>query len=210
MSDSFPMVYGAQAGAALTTQYRMLPAIGEVVSTAFYDGRLEHGRSKPEVPSDRLPRGLEKPLTWITTDGLGENGEERFEDTGTSRINPAEADVIIAILKQWARHASFVSWATEQTKHAQVIGVICMYAAQRDLVRKKGASGQLSRGLSQDHQDRHRRQLSRQGEPRSSSSPWCETIRRGPPSPALRQSSRGSCGRRTGSMSPPAARWTAW
>lgn len=129
--------YGAQAGAALTTQYRMLPAIGEVVSTAFYDGRLEHGRNEPEVPSDRLPRGLEKPLTWITTDGLGENGEERFEDTGTSRINPAEADVIIAILKQWTRHASFVSWAAEQTKHAQVIGVICMYAAQRDLVRKK-------------------------------------------------------------------------
>jgi hypothetical protein len=129
--------YGAQAGAALTIQYRMLPAIGEVVSTAFYDGRLEHGRSEHEVPPDRLPKGLEKPLTWITTDGLGESGEERFEDTGTSRINPAEADVIVAILKQWARHAPFVTWAAEQTKHAQVIGVICMYAAQRELVRKK-------------------------------------------------------------------------
>jgi hypothetical protein len=129
--------YGAEAGATLTTQYRMLPAIGEVVSTAFYNGGLEHGRTDPEVPPDRLPKGLERPLTWITTDGLGENGEERPEETGTSRVNPAEADVIIAILKQWAKHAPFVAWLAEQKKHAQVIGVICMYAAQRELVRKK-------------------------------------------------------------------------
>jgi tRNA A-37 threonylcarbamoyl transferase component Bud32 len=129
--------YGAAAGAALTIQYRMLPAIGEVVSTAFYDGRLDHGRTDPEVPSDCLPKGLERPLTWITTDGLGENGEERLEDTGTSRVNPAEADVIVAILKQWAKNPPFVAWVADQKKHAQVIGVICMYAAQRELVRKK-------------------------------------------------------------------------
>ncbi|WP_177218332.1 AAA domain-containing protein [Caulobacter sp. UNC279MFTsu5.1] len=129
--------YGAAAGARLARQYRMLPPIGEVVSKTFYDGALDHGRVEPEIPLDRLPKGLEKPLTWITTDCLGEGGEERPEESGTSRINAAEADVIVALLKKWAAHKGFVDWASKQDKHAQVVGVICMYAAQRDLVRKK-------------------------------------------------------------------------
>ena len=136
--------YGAAAGAALDRQYRMLPPIGQVVSKTFYDGRLDHGRQQPEIPPDRLPRGLEKPLTWLTTDGLGEAGEERVEESGTSRVNPAEADVIVALLKQGASDKPFVSWAIGKADHAHVIGVICMYAAQRDLVRKKVQAANLS------------------------------------------------------------------
>jgi len=107
------------------------------VSKIFYGGALDHGREEPEIPPERLPKGLEKPLTWVTTDCLGDAGEERPEESGTSRVNASEADVIVALLKKWASHKAFVEWATSQEKHAQVIGVICMYAAQRDLVRKK-------------------------------------------------------------------------
>ncbi|NGP16620.1 AAA domain-containing protein [Devosia aurantiaca] len=129
--------YGKSAGARLKTQYRMLPPIGQVVSETFYEGMLEAGRTTPEVNPEVLPEGLEQPLTWITTDSLGAAGEERTESTGTSRINPAEADCIVALLKEWSATASFIEWIAEQTKHAHVIGVICMYAAQRDLIRRK-------------------------------------------------------------------------
>ncbi|RRY15891.1 hypothetical protein EGJ57_23420 [Brucella anthropi] len=129
--------YGKSAGARLKTQYRMLPPIGQVVSETFYEGMLEAGRTKPEIDPELLPEGLERPLTWITTDALGAAGEERTESTGTSRINPAEADSIVALLKNWSATASFTDWVAEQTKHAHVIGVICMYAAQRDLIRRK-------------------------------------------------------------------------
>ncbi|KSB91737.1 hypothetical protein AS593_06860 [Caulobacter vibrioides] len=135
--------YGKAAGARLDRQYRMLPPIGEVVSKTFYGDALNHGRTEPEIPPERLPRGLERPLTWITTDCLGEAGEERCEESGTSRVNAAEADVIVGLLKQWVGNKGFHAWATEQTKHAQVIGVICMYAAQRDLVRKKVQAANL-------------------------------------------------------------------
>ncbi len=135
--------YGAAAGARLKTQYRMLPAIGKVVSDTFYDGELEPGRTTPEVDPGILPAGLDAPITWITTDCLGELGGERAEETGTSRVNPAEADAIVSLLKVWAGRKPFVTWATSQVKHAHVIGIICMYAAQRDLVRRKMQAANL-------------------------------------------------------------------
>ncbi|MBP7818062.1 MAG: NERD domain-containing protein [Phenylobacterium sp.] len=135
--------YGTAAGARLKTQYRMLPAIGQVVSDTFYGGELEPGRTTPVVDPGMLPSGLETPITWITTDCLGELGAERAEETGTSRVNPAEADAIVSLLKAWGGHKPFVTWAAGQVKHAHVIGVICMYAAQRDLIRRKVQAANL-------------------------------------------------------------------
>lgn len=129
--------YGKSAGARLKTQYRMLPPIGKVVSDTFYGGELEAGRTEPEIDPKVLPDGLELPLTWITTDSMGAAGEEKTESTGTSRVNQAEADSIVALLKNWSATPSFTEWVAGQTKHAHVVGVICMYAAQRDLIRKK-------------------------------------------------------------------------
>ncbi|MVS98872.1 AAA domain-containing protein [Devosia marina] len=129
--------YGKLVGARLKTQYRMLPPIGKVVSDAFYNGELQAGRSQPEIDPKILPEGLDLPLTWITTDGLGAGGEEKLEGAGTSRVNPREADSIVALIKQWAATSEFADWIAGQTKHSHVIGVICMYAAQRDLIRRK-------------------------------------------------------------------------
>lgn len=143
----FGNAYGASAGAQLTMQYRMLPPIGKVVSDAFYKGRLEPGRTKPEIEPKLLPPGLEKPITWISTDGLRERGAERREETGTSRVNPSEADAIVSLLRAWSKHGAFVAWSAEQTKHAHVIGVICMYAAQADLIRRKVLAANLPEAL---------------------------------------------------------------
>jgi superfamily I DNA and/or RNA helicase len=116
----------------------MLPAIGRLVSDTFYpEIKLEHGRDTPEVAPSILPSDLGVPLTWIATDSLGEQGFESLEAGGTSRINRVEADCILALLARWYDHEPFRAWLTTQTQHPQGIGVICMYAAQRDHLRNR-------------------------------------------------------------------------
>jgi len=75
-------------------------------------------------------------LLWIDTDRLGERAYERTPTDGSSRINQAEAHAILALLEKWLANEKFLEWLTTQTKHDAGIGVICMYAAQRDLVRR--------------------------------------------------------------------------
>jgi superfamily I DNA and/or RNA helicase len=115
----------------------MLPPIGKLVSAVFYqDLKLEHGRTTPEIDPAVLPPGLELPLSWIETDKFGEAAFERKIEEGSSRINQIEASAIVALLERWCGHEPFRDWLTSQTKHAAGIGIICMYAAQRDLVRR--------------------------------------------------------------------------
>lgn len=127
--------YGRKAGSRLKTQYRMLAPIGKLVSESFYpDLTLEAGRSAPIIPAQLLPQELEKPLVWIETDGLGSTGYE--QSMGSSRINKVEADSIINLLTKWHDTDSFRSWLQEQNTNRAGIGVICMYAAQRNLIDK--------------------------------------------------------------------------
>ena len=134
----FTTPYGAAAGARLKTQYRMLAPIGQVVSEAFYPNMPLHaGRETPEIDPALLPTGLDVPLLWIETDSMGEAAAERPEEGGKSRINRAEADAIVALLEDWHSHEPFRTWLLTQQKHPAGIGVICMYAAQRDLIRQK-------------------------------------------------------------------------
>ncbi len=134
----FSTPYGKQAGARLKTQYRMWPPIGTLVSETFYpDLALEPGRSDPEIEPSLLPASLDKPLIWVETDALGEAAFDRREEDGSSRINRVEADAIVSLLEEWHSHDAFRGWLQTQQKHPAGIGVICMYAAQRDLIRRR-------------------------------------------------------------------------
>jgi len=134
----FASAYGAAAGKKLKTQYRMLPAIGRLVSDTFYpEIKLEHGRDMPEVNPSVLPSDLGVPLIWIATDSFGEQGFESLEAGGTSRINRVEADCILSLLSRWYEHEPFREWLTTQSQHPHGVGVICMYAAQRDHLRNR-------------------------------------------------------------------------
>lgn len=116
----------------------MLEPIGQIVSETFYkDLKLTAGRSKPEIEPGLLPVELDVPLLWVSTDGMGEAATERVEEGSSSRINRSEADAIIAMLESWHNHEPFRTWLLTQTKYPAGIGVICMYAAQRDLIRRK-------------------------------------------------------------------------
>jgi hypothetical protein len=133
----FTTEYGKHAGTSLKRQYRMLPPIGRLVSEVFYgDLKLEPGRSDPEIEPSCLPPDLDRPLLWVDTDRLGNEGFERATSEGFSRINQAEANAIVALLERWLAHDKFSDWLSGQTKHDAGIGIICMYSAQRDLIRR--------------------------------------------------------------------------
>jgi hypothetical protein len=62
---AFNSAYGAQASAALLTQYRMAPPIGDLVSKTFYDRKLLNGeRAIPDV-YQHAPEALRSVVTWL-------------------------------------------------------------------------------------------------------------------------------------------------
>lgn len=141
---AFVTPYGRACGRTLLTQYRMLPPIGRIVSNTFYNGRLKHERTAPEIDPRILPVTLSKAVTWVSTDDQGDQAFQKREKDGNSLQNSVEADAIIALLSRWHEHEPFREWIVGQTRHAQALGVICMYAAQRDLIRKRLQTSNLS------------------------------------------------------------------
>ena len=133
------------ASAILNKQYRMLPPIGRLVSDCFYEGRLEHGRLDPDMPADATPPALPKELTWIDTSAKG--AVARQSRVGTSLENEAEAAAIADFLRECDEHRPFRTWLAGRADGSQPIGIICMYAAQRDRVRRKLAGTALSQPL---------------------------------------------------------------
>ncbi|MBF0326662.1 MAG: NERD domain-containing protein [Alphaproteobacteria bacterium] len=133
----FRSSYGKGVGHTLNVQYRMAPAIGRLVAEEFYrDEGLETGRGEPPEWYSALPEPLDRQITWVDTAGLGANGRER--KVGTSYENRAEADAIIAMLRQIARHTEFVNRLRNSLKEGEKgIGIICMYGAQKRLVRDR-------------------------------------------------------------------------
>ena len=78
--------------AKLVTQYRMHPAIGNLISEVFYDGTLVNGEPERRRKfADSFPAVV----TWISTSRLRDKGESR---SGDSYENPAEARVVAAVL----------------------------------------------------------------------------------------------------------------
>ena len=129
--------YGERAGHTLKTQYRMLEPIGEIVSQAFYNGALSHGRKKPLVDPAILPPELKAAVSWIDTEPLGDRASQSARDRKKSISNPAEADAIVALLKNWSQDEEFLAWLEDQNSQGPAIGIICAYSAQLELVRRK-------------------------------------------------------------------------
>lgn len=134
---AFNSAYGAQASAALLTQYRMAPPIGDLVSKTFYDRKLLNGeRAIPDVYR-QAPEALCSVVTWLDTANLGHRAHH-LEDRGTSIYNRCEADEVISVLKQVSENEEFVAQLSKLVnKDEAAIGVICMYAEQKRLLRQK-------------------------------------------------------------------------
>lgn len=144
---AFNSEYGKQASATLLTQYRMAPPIGDLVSNTFYGSKLNNGpRVIPDI-YQVAPEVLRSPVTWLDTSSLGSRSNHQ-NDRGVSIYNRCEAEQVIELLKQISESGQFLSdLSTLKDKDDAVIGVICMYAEQKRLIRQKFNQGIWSDGF---------------------------------------------------------------
>ena len=128
---AFESEYGQQVGAMLQTQYRMAPAIGELVSACFYPTPLLPGRGDPPDWFGHLPERLSRIVTWIDTSYAGADSFE--QKVGYSAKNEFEAREILALLRDISSREAFMN-SLIATDDESPIGVICMYAEQKRLL----------------------------------------------------------------------------
>ena len=62
---AFESAYGRLVSATLKTQYRMQPAIGDIVSEVFYQGQLETGKRLIPAHFDQSPECISSVFTWL-------------------------------------------------------------------------------------------------------------------------------------------------
>jgi superfamily I DNA and/or RNA helicase len=80
----------------LTTQHRMVKPIGDLVSTCFYQGRLE---TEAPIPPDDLDHALSGSVRWISTQAFSDRFERRAGAGAVSFSNPREAAAIAVYLE---------------------------------------------------------------------------------------------------------------
>jgi superfamily I DNA and/or RNA helicase len=120
---------GTKVKATLRIQYRMHPAIGNLISECFYDGQLQHGVGV----ADRQ-HGLSwcpTPVIWYSTHQLKHHEERKV---GHSYQNIAEVEIILELLDKME---------SDLAKHdlQKKVGVITGYMAQKHLLRQRVATG---------------------------------------------------------------------
>jgi serine/threonine protein kinase len=144
---AFNSEYGKQTSATLLTQYRMAPPIGNLVSKTFYDGKLNNGhRAIPDIYQG-APNPIRSPVTWLDTSSLGDHANHQ-SDRGVSIYNRCEAEQVIDLLKQISESGQFLTDLSNlKDKDDALIGVICMYAEQKRLIRQKFNQGIWSDGF---------------------------------------------------------------
>jgi hypothetical protein len=116
----------------------MAPAIGTLVSETFYKKRklVNGNRTIPNI-YENAPEAIKNYVTWLDTSSLG-GRSYHLEGKGSSIYNRVEADQILFVLKQIAENTEFVACLSEVTKKDEAaIGIICMYAEQKRIIRQK-------------------------------------------------------------------------
>lgn len=136
---AFSSNYGKAAGRTLLVQYRMASAINQVVSTCFYKSALEVGRSAPGPEYDALPDCLGRQVVWVDTSDQGRGAFHRPTGTREGALeNEAEAAAVLEIVRSISSSTEFLKKVRETDVGKQAtIGIIAMYAAQRDLIRRR-------------------------------------------------------------------------
>jgi superfamily I DNA and/or RNA helicase len=119
----------AHARAMLYRQHRMVAAIGDLVSTVFYDGRLESVNDHKAPPS--VNQWLPKPVAWYSTFKEADRGEQKAPNG--SWINPLEAKWTRILLDRLEFYAAAHApkHGTDQQVEALRVVVLTGYSAQR-------------------------------------------------------------------------------
>ncbi len=153
---AFVSTYGKTVGRFLKVQYRMIPAVGNLVSECFYieEGGLETGRGKTKKAYLELFEDVCTPVTWIDTSKTKKN---LFESKPTTKnanhksyINKYEAEIILELLNKLSSNKNSEYLLIEDNDPK--IGIICMYGEQvryliREINRVAWARTLLERGI---------------------------------------------------------------
>ncbi|WP_425252134.1 AAA domain-containing protein [Janthinobacterium sp. NFX145] len=136
---AFASEYGKQVGRTLLSQYRMADSISQLVSKCFYEGALKVARAAPGNEYNGLPAYMQKQLVWVDTSDQGRRAFHSEAETHDGALfNEIEANAVVAVMRDIAKSPEFLLALREKLKPSEVaIGIIAMYASQRDLIRKK-------------------------------------------------------------------------
>jgi len=132
---SYASNFGRANGQVLTEQYRMAPAICDLISEVFYEPhqvrlKTSDDRKGDPVFSGTLPKPLTHRLTWIDTSAERNHLEKRPEWNRHSFWNPAEVAATISILERISENEPLVSALAAGVSETP-IGIICMYSGQK-------------------------------------------------------------------------------
>ena len=109
----------------LTTQYRSVPAIGNLYSQYCYDNCLQHHRSDDDIKQLNFGALDVKPVTFVPF------RVERFDSIfGTKKMQGSNVQVYSAIFT--VEMCLYI--AKQQTENVR-IGIICPYSAQAQLIK---------------------------------------------------------------------------
>jgi serine/threonine protein kinase len=132
----FDSQYGRKAGASFQVQYRMAPAIGQLVSRSFYE-KLETGRGKSTLLADDQPPRLREELVWVDTAPMGNRARENTSPDDKDCWNEGEANVVMGIVRQLLKNPRLVEKLCFGLAPGEpFMGIICMYSKQRDLLNR--------------------------------------------------------------------------
>lgn len=115
------------AKVVLTEQFRMHPAISNMISEVFYPSEKITSSISANDRQHRLRKWKDKPIIWINTDKIKSNKET---NVAFSKKNQAEARVIRATLEEINRE--YESMASLEAKVS--VGIISGYDAQRKVL----------------------------------------------------------------------------
>jgi hypothetical protein len=108
---------------SLDVQHRMIPAIGNLISECFYDGKL---KSAPKSWNPVFARYLPKPVVWLTTSSYNNRREAKM---GLSYNNAFEAKLISDLLVR-------LDAAVALQKEPLSVALLAGYLGQRHLLAR--------------------------------------------------------------------------
>ena len=113
----------------LSTQYRMCSAIGNLISTVFYDGKIITGIDDKDR-QHTIKNFIDKSIVWINTELLPNRDSRRVK--GGSSYNQSEINIIRKLLKEMN---------TQEDAKSLDVGIITGYRAQKDHINKVFKNG---------------------------------------------------------------------
>ena len=111
----------------LTEQHRMVPAIGNMISSCFYDDLLKSVGPPDPTP---IPRVFPKPVVWYDTTSIADRHERRPAANTFSFVNTAEAGVARSLIATLNQHFAKVGGRPS-------VLVLAPYAAQVTELRRR-------------------------------------------------------------------------